>query len=309
MSLSNVLPLNALRAFEAAARHESFSKAAEELNVTHGAISKQIKSLENLIGFRLFDRVGAGVRLTARGRLLASETTKGFMALEGAFEPFLKSHRNIKTVRVSTTPPFAARFLAPRLALFRRNHPDISLHIETTTRLVDLAREGIDAAIRYGAGAWPGLEVTPLSEGLVTPVCSPEFLASFPSARPEQILKAGPVLHHIIHNDLQDWFKVARITPFKPMQEYVFEDTNVIIQALLEGQGVALLAKILVYRDLESGKLVQPFGPEIRGIWRHCFVAPPGGAKRKVVQQFKDWMMREFKETESFRAPIGKPKK
>jgi LysR family transcriptional regulator, glycine cleavage system transcriptional activator len=306
MALLNLLPLNALRAFEAAARHESFSKAADELHVTHGAISKQIKTLEDLIGVSLFERRGQGVRLTERGRLLALEATKGFMTLESAFEPFLHARRNVKTVRISTTPSFAARFLAPRLALFRRNHPDIALQIDTTSRMVDFGRERLDAGIRFGGGKWPGLDAVPLSEGLVTPVCSPEFLASFPSARRGQILKAGPVLHNIIHSDLVDWFKVARVSPFKPMEEYLFEDTNVIIQALLEGQGVSLLPKILVNRDLEAGKLVQPFGPEIRGVWRYYLVSPQNAPKRKPIQQFQDWLLREAKDAEAFRAPIGK---
>ncbi|HXV73498.1 MAG TPA: LysR substrate-binding domain-containing protein [Sphingomonadales bacterium] len=302
----NLLPLKALRAFEAAARHESFSKAAKELHVTHGAVSKQIKALEEQIGVDLFERVGTGVRLTERGRRLALEATKGFMILENAFEPFVKAQRSVKTVRITTTPSFAARFLAPRLSLFRRNHSDILLQIETTSRLVDFSREGIDAGIRFGPGSWAGVEAMPISAGLVTPVCSPEFLSSFPSARRAQILEAGPVLHNINHTDLQDWFKAARMSPILPMQEYVLEDTNVIIQALLEGQGIALLPKILVNRDLASGKLVQPFGPEIPGTWRYYLVTPSGVPGRKPLHQFREWLLREAKDAEAFRAPIGK---
>lgn len=298
MSVLNRLPLNAIRAFEAAARHKSFTRAADELNVTHGAVSKQIRILEELVGFPLFERAGKGMRLTPRGRELAEEATRGFVVLERAFEAFLERAPEKKPVRLTTTPAFAAKFLAPRLGTFQRNHPGITLAIETTARLIDFAAETADAGVRFGAGDWPGLEARPLSNGLLVPLCAPEFLARFKTTTPRALLKAGPLLHHLSRREWREWAEHAGLARLKPAHEYAFEDTNVIFQATLEGQGIALLPKLLAARDVRAGKLVQPFGPEMPGDFRFWFVAPPGQWKRPEIAALHGWLLEEVKAAE-----------
>lgn len=303
MSVLNRLPLNAIRAFEAAARHKSFTRAADELNVTHGAISKQVRILEDVVGFPLFERAGKGMRLTPKGRELAEEATRGFIVLERAFEAFLEQAPKRKTVRLTTTPAFAAKFLAPRLGTFQRNHAEITLVIETTARLVDFDAENPDAGIRFGAGKWPGLEAKPLSDGLLMPLCAPDFLARFKTRTPHALLKAGPLLHHLSRREWHEWAELAGLPRLKPAHEYVFEDTNVIFQATLEGQGIALLPKLLAARDIKAGKLVQPFGPEMSGDFRFWFVAKPSRIERAENATLFAWLLEEAKTAEKILLP------
>lgn len=286
-----IIPLNAVRAFTVAARLESFSRAARELNVTHGAISKQIRALEKLIGRELFFRTGRGVQLTETGRELAEQTTLGLNQIEQAFVGYLEKGRRV--IKITTLPSFAAAFLAPRLGKFNQAHPKILLEIETTARLVDFKKEIVDIGLRFGAGTWPGLTAVPISTGVLMPVCSPEFEKRFHSKTPGEILRQGPLLHNLTAKEWQAWMREAGFPGLKTANEYTFSDTNVIIQAALEGQGLALLPKILVQKALKSGTLLSPFGPEVEGLFRFWIVAPKETFQRGNIKILSDWLIKE----------------
>lgn len=292
------IPLNALRAFEAAARHQSFSRAAEELGVTHGAVSKQVRQLEDLIGRDLFKRTGRGVVLNERGSVLALEVQKGFKILGDSYQGFVKAKGGIRTLRITTVPSFAANFLIPRLDRFTQAHPNIRLSIGTTARLVDFGREPLDLGIRYGPGKWPGLVAKPLSSGVLVPVCSAGFLEKQKGKSAVEIIASNTLLHNLTAFEWRDWLAKAGLEAVKPAREYTLEDTNVIFQAALEGQGLALLPRILVQGALASNRLTRFDKTETEGAFRYWLVAREETFARADIQAFTTWVKNEAERAE-----------
>jgi LysR family glycine cleavage system transcriptional activator len=286
-------PLNALRTFEAAARHLSFTKAAEELFVTQAAVSHQIRTLEDHLGVRLFRRASRALLLTDQGQALLP-------AVRDAFDRLLAGVRRVEdlccggALAVSTTPSLAATWLAGRLVRFQALHPEIELHLSATPRLVDFAREGIDCGIRYGGGDWPGLRAERLFQTALLPVCSPSLLdGPQPLRRPEDL--AHHTLLHALDgaDDWRLWLRAAGAQKVDPTRGPKFDSITLVVQAAISGAGVAIGRRQLLEAEVASGRLAAPFDFELPDECAWYFVAPEAMADQPKVAAFRDWLLRE----------------
>ncbi|MCZ6559840.1 MAG: transcriptional regulator GcvA [Gammaproteobacteria bacterium] len=252
-------PLNALRAFEAAARHKSFTAAAGDLFVTHGAVSRQIQHIEEFLGVRLFERLPRGVELTDEGREYAA-------AVRGALEKIAEASDAVRTradekqiLTISTTPRFAVGWLMSRLHLFQRDFPQYGIRISSTTRLVNFERERIDVAIRYGRGDWPGLFVKRLFKHEEVPVCAPALLNGPNALTTLEDLEHVRLLHDGSYQYWVSWLEFVGIKNVDARDGWVMDDPNALFEAAIQGQGVALANPRTIERELRDGELVRPF--------------------------------------------------
>ncbi|MGH6932317.1 MAG: transcriptional regulator GcvA [Dongiaceae bacterium] len=293
-------PLNALKAFEAAARHLSFSRAAEELNVTQAAISHQVKALEEFLGTALFQRRNKAVLLTEAGQLCLPGLRDGFDRLADAVAR-IRARENENVLSVTTTPSFAAKWLVPRLGRLGKAHPDLEVRIDSSTHVIDLTREPLDLAIRYGAGVYAGLQSDPLLRIESYPVCSPRLLE-----RGHPLREPGDLRHYtLLHTewlsgegnstDWRMWLLAAGIRDIEWNRGPQFNDDSVAIQAAIEGQGVLLGNSPLVDADLAAGRLVRPFSLGLAERFGYHLVYLPAALKRPRVKAFRDWILAEVK--------------
>jgi LysR family glycine cleavage system transcriptional activator len=293
-------PLNALRAFEATARHLSFSKAAGELNVTPAALSHQIRGLEDLLGLRLFHRRARSIELTETARLIYPGIQTGFEHLREAVDRLDRSKQD-RILVVSASPGFTAKWLVPKLYRFIERYPDIDTRITASVAFSDFTTDGVDVAIRLSSGVHPELYVEKLSDEWLMPVCSPRLLEG---AHP---LHAASDLarFNLIQIDLpgivptwSDWLRAAGIDGIDTTRGLRLNVADHALDAASEGAGVVLAYKIVAARDLALGRLVAPFGPEIPLPGRsYFFVCPRGQEKRAPVKAFRDWLFAEMEET------------
>jgi LysR family transcriptional regulator, glycine cleavage system transcriptional activator len=266
-------PLPALRAFEAAARHASFKQAANELAVTPTAISHQIRSLEEQVGLRLFERRTRQVVLTEAGRLLYPVLRDGFDAFAAMLER-LNQAKNRATVTISATTAFTARWLVPRVSGFQALHPDIDLRLHASDATVDLKSNAADIAIRYGRGPYPGLRGKVMFADHFAPVVHPGLDVATPND-----LGRSALIHFEWRREYPAnptwarWFQAAGLDGNVPSAQLRFSDESHAIQAAVAGQGVALLSLLLVRDELLAGHLVQPFGPIVEGMTYHLLTA------------------------------------
>ncbi len=294
-------PLNSLRAFEAAGRHLSFTKAADELHVTPAAISHQIKSLEDNLGIQLFKRIPRGLLLTDAGQITLPRLSQSFDGLAEAIDS-LRGLEDSGVLTVSLMPSLAAKRLMPALPRFQDRHPDIDLHVSATTRSVDFARDNVDAAIRYGFGDWPGLHVELLCTDELYPVCSPALLEGENPLNTPNNLRHHTLLHDLFWQtnfvgqfpEWRDWLKEAGIEDIDPERGLALTPSNMVYQAAIAGQGVALGRSVLVEQDVAEGRLVRPFGPTIRLDFAYYLVCPQATARRPKLAAFRDWIMEEL---------------
>ncbi len=293
-------PLTALRAFDAAARHMSFAKAAEELNVTPAALSFQIKSLEEHLGHPLFHRLNRAVELTEAGRTLATGAAEGFRALTDAW----RSTRRLfdaSTLTVTAGPAFTAKWLAPRLYEFATSHPDIDLRFMASLRRMDFARDEIDVAIRFGIREEEGLYSLPLSEEWVTPVMTPALAARYPTP---EALRSAPLIFDDSISFLKPpvdwalWFRVMSID-FAPTNGPRFSQSDHAVDAALAGVGVTLGRRALVIKDLHEGRLVAPYGVAVNTGAQFRFLCPKGMENRPQITAFREWILAEIDKTRS----------
>ena len=247
-----------LRAFEAAARHASMSRAAVELNVTHGAVSRQIVGLERLLEMRLFLRKSRGVQLTEAGTRLFHGVFAGFERIRVTVDD-LRQDRRQKAVTVTTLPTLASRWLMPRLVEFQAEHSDISVNIRTGTGLDDLADPTIDFAIRYGTGTWLNTASDLLLTANAYPVCSPSFLDKHGDIAAPIALLQAPLIHNVTRQWWIDWFLAAGVTAKALTGGIVVDEYGLAVQFALDGYGVALARDPLLDRDIASGALVRLF--------------------------------------------------
>jgi LysR family glycine cleavage system transcriptional activator len=290
-------PLNALRAFEAAARHLSFTKAAAELHVTQAAISHQIRTLEEHLGVPLFQRRNKAVLLTEAGQLCLPGVRDGFARLAEAIES-VRALESTNILGVTMPPSLAAKWLVPRLEGFRSANPEIEVRIDASTQLVDFARESIDVGIRYGGGSYAGLTAEPLFETEAFPVCSPQLRKGPRALRTPQDLKWHTLLHTdwLARGDEPDWrmwLLAAGVRDVDWARGPKFNDGAVAIQAAIEGHGVALGRSALVAGDLKAGRLVRPFRLSVASRFRYYLVYPPAAIKRPRVAAFRAWLLAE----------------
>lgn len=290
MTARRLPPLSALQAFEAAARHLSFKHAAAELSLTPTAISHQVRRLEERLGVRLFVRGARRVDLTAAGQALYPALRQGFDAMARAVEAVSPGAR-ARSVVLSTTMAFAARWLLPRLARFADAHPDIALQLHTSDQPVDLAGGVAQLAIRYGTGRAAGLDAVPLLASRFAPVCAPRL----PVHAPEALASVPLIGFRWFRRDAATpdwplWFDRAGIAPLPRQLE--FSDEVNAVQAAIAGQGVALVNLAMVEDALASGLLRQPFGPVLPGHAFHVVWAETDTLAAEVAV-VRDWLVAE----------------
>jgi LysR family glycine cleavage system transcriptional activator len=291
-------PLNALKAFEAAARHESFTRAAEELCVTQGAVSHQVKALESELGLKLFNRERQRLLITEAGRAYLVVVRDAFDRIASGTERLLQRQSG-GALTVSTSPNFAAKWLVHRLGRFGEAHPEIDLRVGASAHHIDFAREDIDLAIRHGDGTAPGLHVTRLCAEKLFPVCSPKLLAGRNPLRTLADLRRFPLLHiddRQGRNQWSQWLDFAGVRDVDLSRGPVLNQASMAIDAAVDGQGVALARTALVAWDLIGGRLVRPFDMEMPVPFAYWIVCPKPSAKLAKIVAFSDWLLAEAAE-------------
>lgn len=293
-------PLNGLRAFEAAARHLSFTRAAEELHVTQAAVSHQIKGLEERLGMRLFRRLNRALMLTDEGQRLFPAVRDAFERLAEAVEG-LRARDTAGPLTVSVLPSFAAKWLVPRLSRFQERFPDIDLRITALERLVDLARDDVDVAIRFGSGTWRGVHAEMILADRVTPVCSPALAQRL---RDPADLAHVTLLHETMEPmrnfpDWAAWLQAAGVNGVDVSRGLRFSHTHILLQAAIDGRGVALGQAPLAADDLAAGRLIAPFALSLPVGYAYYLVYLPEAAERPKIKAFREWVLAEMAERRS----------
>lgn len=290
-------PLTALRAFDAAARHMSFARAADELNVTPAALSFQIKSLEDHLGAPVFRRLNRAIELTEAGRTLAPGTAEAFAALAAAWQATRRATDG-STLTVTAGPAFTSKWLAPRMFRFAEAHPEIELRVAATLRLMDFARDDVDVAIRFGLPADNGLYSKSIAQEWVTPMMTPELARRI--QRPED-LRSAVLLHQddtrFLQSDIgwRAWFAAAGLGE-PPAGGLRFSQADHAIDAALSGSGVVLGRMTIAARDLGEGRLVMPFDLSLSTDAQYRVVCPEGAETRPNIRAFLDWIEAEATE-------------
>ena len=285
-------PLSALRPFEAAARLESFSRAAEELSLTHGAVSRQVRALEDHVGVQLFARHGKRVALTPAGRAFAERVRNALQEILQAAEALGDTRRDHR-LTVSVLPSFASRWLMPRLIRFMDAHPEIEVSVMATTVLANFtADDAVDIAIRFGRGPWPGLVCEAFLDDEWFPVASPKMIRGKPPKEPKDLLRMR--LMREDRDAWQFWFAAAGVTLDEPLSGPFFNDSTYSLQAAARGEGVALARRSIVGEDLERGTLKRLFKLSVPTRERYWFVSPKAIAQAPRVKAFRDWVKAEL---------------
>jgi LysR family transcriptional regulator, regulator of gene expression of beta-lactamase len=282
------VPLNALKAFEASARHLSFTRAADELCVTQAAISHQVKALEGRLGFSLFRRSNRGLKLTDEGVALAPTLFEAFGAIDRLFEQF-ESGGMQEVLTVSAVGTFAVGALLERLPAFRAANPRIDLRLLTNNNKVDLVAEGLDCAIRFGDGAWHGVEAELICSAPLSPLCTPALAKTL--REPSDLLRVS-LLRSYRPQDWLAWFRAAGLESVA-VRGPLFDSSLIMVQAAIRGEGVALAPHGLFSREIEAGQIVQPFAieAEVDGYWLTRLKSRP---LTTGMQAFRSWLLEAF---------------
>ncbi len=314
------LPLNALNAFEVAARHQSFSKAAEELHVTPAAISQQIRMLEELLGVQLFHRLNRGLALTDAGKSGLSKLQDGFRNVNEAVQQ-IRADKPASSLDVWMAPSFASKWLMPRLPRFMALYPDIDLRVSASAELVDtdesapslsediLRRHGVDIAIRFGRGKYPGCDVERLVSVSALPLCAPSLLSD-----PQRPLRTPNDLinHLLLHDetpyegrpDWQSWLDAVGAHGVNGSRGIRFNRVSLALAAAVEGQGVVLSLEQLAMDDLDKGKLVVPFDYRVELTQAYHVISLPESSQDAHVVLFKQWLFDEVNRDKGRRQAI-----
>ena len=284
--------LNALKSFEAAARHESFTRAAEELFVTQGAVSHQVKALEAELGIKLFNRERQRLKITAAGAEYLAVIRDAFDRIAVGTERLMQ-RQNAGALTISTSPDFAAKWLVHRIGRFSETHPDIELKVSAAMHHVDFAREEVDLAVRHGDGNWAGLHVERLVAEHLFPVCAPKFLKGRQRlTKPADVLKF-PLLHLETRNDWAAWLDAAGVPDTRTSHGPIMNRASMLIDAAAGGQGIALARTTLAAWDLLNGRLVRPFAEMLRLSKAYWIVCPKATAMVPKVKRTREWLLAE----------------
>jgi LysR family glycine cleavage system transcriptional activator len=305
-------PLNALRAFEAAARLGSFTRAARELHVTPAAISHQVRGLEEYLGVRLFRRTKRKLLLSEQAVLASACLRQGFEQI-GQGVGMLRAGEKSSLLSLSATPAFATRWLVGRLPRFEKAHPRVRLRIASTTAPVDFEQDDIDVAIRLGRGGFDGVSATELFPEWIAPVAAPTLLRKYPCRRPVDLLKAP-----LIHDDSlrksgralgwQEWIKAAKITAAHLPMATHYDDGHLSLQAAAAGSGIALGRLVYAATDLSEKTLRIPFRPVLKLDVSYQLLVPDTKASLPAVEAFREWILAEAEQfREEIRRWVGGP--
>ncbi len=294
-------PLNSLRAYEAAARHLSFTKAADELHVTPGAISQQIRTLEEFIGVPVFKRQKRGLLLTDEAQASLPILRDGFDKLAAAASLLASSGTNSGQLTVSVAPSFASKWLVPRLDGFQTENPEVDVYVHADMSLVDFAADNVDVAIRYGAGQYDGMTTVKLMEERIIPVCAPGLVTGEPPLKELSDLAHHTLLHDGSSDQSEDaptwamWLRAAGAVdasgnPLDGTRGPRFNQSSLAIEAAVAGKGVTLTKYALALADLEAARLVIPFDVSTPTDFAYYLVYPPAKASLPHVKSFIDWV-------------------
>ncbi|MEM7569887.1 MAG: transcriptional regulator GcvA [Pseudomonadota bacterium] len=297
-----LLPLNALRVFDAAARHLSFKLAADELAVTPAAVSQQIRSLEDYLGVVLFKRQARALSLTEEARQSLPALRAGFERFEEAVKT-LQAGQASDILTVSVSPSFASKWLLPRIDDFYQDRPTMEVRIQASDDLVNFAEENVDLAIRFGSGHYDQLRAEKLLDEHVLPVCAPALMDGEAALQSPQDLAS----HTLIHDSSQDadpaapswamWLKAAGAANLKPGRSLHFDLETLALDAALAGKGVALARRVLAANDLASGRLVAPFAGEMAVSFAYYMVAPEPQWRQRKIAEFVTWLRAQAQQT------------
>jgi LysR family glycine cleavage system transcriptional activator len=296
--------MQALRALEAVARTRSLTKAAEAMHVTHGAISHQLESLEEDLGVRLVERAGRGVRLTDEGERFATRVRGALSEIAEAVRE-VTDHNNPRKFRVSVMPSFAARWLLPRIGRFLAAHRNIDLDVRSTSALVDFRRDDVDAALRYGGGNYSGVITEHLLDDVYFPACSPDIEGGLPK-RPADLAR-----YSLLRSDAemwQRWFRAVGLDWPEPARGPIFDDDSHMMQAAIEGQGIALVRSSLIGNDLANGVLVRLFDVVVPSPFHYYLVYPPRLSGAPKIASFRAWLTDEIARDAANADASGVPK-
>jgi len=289
--LRRLPPLNALKAFEAAARSESFTRAAEELNVTQGAVSHQVKALEGILGVKLFNRERQRLAITEAGREYLAVVRDALDRIAVGTERLVQRQTS-GVLTVSTSPDFAAKWLVPRLGRFSEAHPDIDLRVSAATQYVDLAREDVDLSVRHGDGNWEGLDVVRLYSERLFPVCAPRLVSGRNRITKASDLLKFPLLRLEDWKNWSRWFDAAGVTT-PAVQGPVLNRASMLIDAAVDGQGIALARTTLAAWDLINGRLVKPIDVSLSMANTYWIVCPKATSALPKIKVFREWLLAE----------------
>jgi LysR family glycine cleavage system transcriptional activator len=292
--LRRLPPLNALKAFEAAARSESVTRAAEELSVTQAAVSQQVKALEATLGIKLFNRERQRLVLTEAGREYLAVVRDALDRIAVGTDRLIQ-RQNAGVLTVSTSPDFAAKWLVYRLGRFAESHPEIELRVSATAHHMDFAREDVDLAVRHGDGNWAGLDVVRLCSERLFPVCSPKLVSGRNRITTASELLKFPLLRLDDWKTWTRWFEAAGVTD--PVAHGpILNRASMLIDAAVDGHGVALARTVLAAWDIINGRLVRPIDVSLRMSNTYWIVCPKVTANIPKIATFRNWLLAEAAE-------------
>ena len=292
-------PLNALKAFEAAARHLSFTRAADELFVTQAAVSHQIKALEEFLSLKLFIRRNRTLLLTEEGQAYFLELKDIFKNLQDATERLL-ARGSKGAITVATPPSFASQLLVPRISKFSLAYPDIDVRLKAVDFDEGFLADDIDVAIYYGRGRWSGIQAEKLHTEFLTPLCSPSL---FQGSKPLNSL--ADLKHHVLLHDSSRaiwkmWLKHFNVFGVNVNQGPVFSHSMMVMQAAALGQGIALGNSVLAKPELDAGRLIMPFEEKLESRDAYYLVCHEGQAEMGKIAAFRDWVMNLVQEEQAY---------
>lgn len=290
--------LKGLQAFEAAARYRSVTLASNELNVTPGAVSLQIRELEARLGVQLFSRKPRSIQLTREGERYYGALRTAFRMMREATAE-LTARSEITVLTLSCTPTFAVQWLMPRLPDFQQRHPHVDVRISVTNRLVDFSRDDVDLAVRHGFGRYEGLESIRFIDDSTLPVCSPQLLEKYGPLQEAGDLKSVPLLHDENRNEWRRWLEAAGARDVDASGGTVFIDSNGALDAAKAGHGIALTRRSLVSRELAEGALIAPFGKDMASTLAYFLVYPRRMLDNPDLVTLIDWMLSEARSAEA----------
>jgi LysR family transcriptional regulator, glycine cleavage system transcriptional activator len=286
------IPVGPLRAFDVAARNLNLTAAAEEMNVTHAAVSRQVKQLEGRLGVQLFERLPRGLKLTVHGALLAEGTREAFDRLAAALED-VSAPAVRRKLTISTFSSLATRWLMPRVQSFSALFPETDLQVSTTSRLVDFSREDVDIALRFGGGQYPGLHVRPMFKPKEIAVAAPSLLKRGPPLKTFADLKAYTLLHDDSHRTWTRWLEAVGAKGVNPRRGVICGDRNSMLAATVEGGGIGITSEVFAAGELKSGRLVKVFEAEVSAAFGIYAVCSPRRLNDPLIAGTMDWLVRE----------------